>query len=154
METSGERFRIGPGEAAASLAAAKESRRMAQRADYPVWFWLGCGAALALVPLWIGEPWMGDAWEQVLPLVSLWLALATGWAAYRIRRVRESISSPGTRWQLLAVLAPAAVVMLAGGIAWHYDRWQAPAAPLGTAAAVFVVVVGVGLCITDRPSRR
>jgi len=130
-----------------------ENRGRAQHAECPAWFWLGCGAALGLVPLWIGEPWMADPWEQLLPLVSLWLALATGWASSRARRGPE-VPGRDTRWPLVAALVPAVGLMLAGGIAWHNGLWQAPAAPLVTAAAVFTVVVGIGLSATDRPSHR
>jgi hypothetical protein len=154
METQPGSHRIDAEEATASLISVKDTRRRAQRADYPVWFWLGTGTALALVPLWIGEPWLTEGLERLLSLASMVIALAVGLACYRVRRVRERASSAGTAWQLGAVFGPTVAVMLAGGITWHNGLWRAPAAPLVTAAAVFVVVVGIGLATTDRPTRR
>ncbi|MGA8114529.1 MAG: hypothetical protein WCA46_12750 [Actinocatenispora sp.] len=146
-------------DAAASLAAVKDSRRRARRAGYPVWFWLATGVGLAAIPLWIGKDWLPGRWESVISLVSVAVLIGAALAVSvpGVRRVRETGRPRGARWRetLRAAwpLLPVAAVMLAGGVTWTNGLWAAPLAPLVTAVAVFVVWVGCGLASTTFSAR-
>jgi hypothetical protein len=160
METPGSSPQISAQEAAASLAAVKESRRRARRIGWPVWFWLTTGLGLGALPIWMGKPWLPGPWESVANLASLVLLIGTA-IVVSVRGLRGARDCyPGAiqnvREALLAAwpFVPYIAVLLAGGIAWHDGFWHAPLAPLATAAAAFVVWTGGGLATTTFSARR
>ena len=165
METSGKSPRISVQEAAASLAAIRDSRRRARRAGYPVWFWLATGIGMAAVPLYLVRTWLPSPWDPVISLASLVLLAATAiGASLRAQRGVAgcgSLTTEACRRELPLFLwsfVPYVAVLLAGGITWQKGLWHAPLAPLATAAAAFAVWTGLGLAATTfsalLPARR
>ncbi len=159
METSGTGRRISAQEAAASLAAVRDSQRRARRIGYPVWFWLATGLGLAAVPLYTGPrsaagAWLPHPWVTALSLASLALLAGTAITVSvrtlpGARHCRVALANSGRElsrflWPFLGY----AVVLLAGGLTWDSALWSAPLAPLATAAAAFVAWSGLGMACT------
>lgn len=152
METNKTDSQISAAEAAASLAAVADSRSKAKRADYPVWFWLGAGAALVTLVVFLLVP-LAEPWPTVTNCATIALAAGTYFALHRVRRMRGPRTSATAWWELLS-LVPVVVVMVVAGLFHRFGPWQNPFAGLLTAVVVFVVFVATGLAISTRPTRR
>lgn len=152
METGESNSKIGAKEAAASLAAVEDSRRKARRADYPAWFWVVSGVAMAGAAVYIFVP-LSQPVKSLLPMAVLFAALATGWAFTRVRRLRGPRASSTVWWELWPFV-PVIAVMIAAIILHAAGTWVDPLGGLITAGVVFVAWVATGLAITARPVRR
>lgn len=151
METEGMSARIGAEEATGSLAAVKDSRRRAKRADYPVWYWLGTGAAVVTLVVFILVP-LAEPWRTVLTGATLALSALTGLAFYRVRRMRGARAHASAWWEMWS-LVPVIALLVAAGLFHRFGPWQDPLAGLATAGVAFVVYVVTGLAISSRPTR-
>jgi uncharacterized membrane protein YhaH (DUF805 family) len=152
METQGWSSRISAKEAAASLAAVEDSRRKAMRADYPAWFWVATGVAMSGAVVYIMVP-LSQPVKSLLPIAVVLLAVATGCAFTRVRRLRGPRASRTAWWELWPFV-PVIGVMVVAVVLHAAGMWVDPIAGLITAGVVFVAWAATGLAISARPVRR
>ena len=149
METYGP---VDAEEAAAALAAVRQSRARVAWSGYPAWYWLATGAGLgalsytALLPGWLAT--------MISVLIAVGLVLVAR-AACRVRGVCEGWTRNAmARREVVVLYGPAARVILASAAVARYASWSSPWLPVVAAVLVFVLFAGTGLTLSARAGRR